>query len=278
MILHNIEALPRLAVHYLIFSTTNPNPALSIIHQAISETVEFLLDYQSNKHTAMELLKQILACIIGQDDSPIYGKAAGSNPDKAAQYTLLSEKIAPYHGKSVEQASQDAAAAVFSALQQAEKRGRTLEAAVQDIVRQAGFAHFTERIARKVLDALQSALKEGSPMREAMKDAYEKAINAADGIAGFSRQHPVLTGCICAVIALGILMILAPAVVHALGFGIGGVVEGDFLIPVMARVIWLIGHRLLCCKLAVDLWWGGGGWVGICLPAEAGRALLGLDI
>ncbi len=228
----------------------------------------------------MDLLNQIIACIIGQCDSPVNEKAAGSNPDKAAQYTFLSEKMAPYHGKSVEQASQDAAAAIFSELQHAEKRGRTLEAALQDIVRQAGFASFTERIARKVLDALQNALKEGSPMREAMKDAYEKAIDAADGIAGFSREHPVLTGCICAVIALGILVILAPAVIHALGFGVEGVVEGTIktLISAMARVTWLIGHRQLCRELAVDVWWGGGGWVVVFLPTEAGRALLGQDI
>lgn len=117
-------------------------------------------------------------------------------------------------------------------------------------------------------------------MREAMKDAYEKAIGAADGIAGFSREHPVLTGCICAVIALGILVILAPAVIHALGFGVEGVVEGTIktLISAMARVTWLIGHRHLCRKLAVDIWWGGGGWVVAFLPTEAGRALLGLDI
>ncbi len=174
----------------------------------------------------MDLLHQIFACLTGQDDSPVYEKVTSSNPDKAGQYAFMSEKAALYHGKSVEQAGQDAAATILSALQLAEKRGRHLEAKVQDIVHEAGFANFKEGIAKKVLVALQKALQEGSPMREAMKDAYEKAIDAADGMAGFSREHPVLTGCICIAVALGILMVLAPVIIEALGFAAEGPVAG----------------------------------------------------
>ena len=56
-------------------------------------------------------------------------------------------------------------------------------------------------------------------MAQAMKDAFEKATSAA---VGFARDHPVY----CTIIALGILVILAPWVIEALGFGELGPIEG----------------------------------------------------
>lgn len=85
-----------------------------------------------------------------------------------------------------------------------------------------------QRLALAVLDAIRAALKDGSPLREAMREAYERASEAAKGIADFAREHPLYTATICAVIALGILVILAPYIIEALGFGALGPVEGWF--------------------------------------------------
>lgn len=69
---------------------------------------------------------------------------------------------------------------------------------------------------------LENLLKEGSPISQAMRQAYDKACDAAASLAEFVHEHPIL----CTVIALGILVILAPAVIHTLGFGALGPGEG----------------------------------------------------
>ncbi|MCJ1393178.1 hypothetical protein MMC18_006050 [Xylographa bjoerkii] len=134
---------------------------------------------------------------------------------------------APLVSKSpVHKSDEEIATSILTTLLAAEKPGHSLSIALNDIIVQSG--GWTERIAVAVLNAIQNALKEGSPLREAMKDAYEKALDVAAKVLGFARDHPVLTGVFCAVIALGILMLLAPAIIHALGFGVLGPVEGEY--------------------------------------------------
>ncbi len=140
-------------------------------------------------------------------------------------YTSSDEKTMIYIEKT-HMSTEDAAAAIFSALTNAEKPGHNLDVTVQEIVAQAG--GWYERLAIAVFNAIQKALKEGSPIREAMKGAYDRASKAAAGIGDFARDHPLYTAAICAVIALGILMILAPYIIHALGFGVLGPEAGTF--------------------------------------------------
>ena len=59
-------------------------------------------------------------------------------------------------------------------------------------------------------------------MGAAMKEAYNKSCDAAEKLTTFAKEHPVL----CTVIALGILAVLAPAVLSALGFTGEGIAEG----------------------------------------------------
>jgi hypothetical protein len=113
-----------------------------------------------------------------------------------------------------------AASKAVMALKNAEKGGQDLQAAIEDIVTQAG--GWTERIATSILAMLENVLREGSPLGEAMKEAYDTACKAAAMLGEFIREHPIF----CTVIALGILILLAPAVIHALGFGALGPVEG----------------------------------------------------
>lgn len=53
-----------------------------------------------------------------------------------------------------------------------------------------------------------------------MKDAFDKAVDKA---VGFARDHPVW----CAVIALGILVLLLPWALEALGFAETGPIAGE---------------------------------------------------
>ena len=43
----------------------------------------------------------------------------------------------------------------------------------------------------------------------------------------FAGEHPVLTGVFCAVVALGVLYLLWPVIIEALGFGELGPIEGE---------------------------------------------------
>ena len=155
---------------------------------------------------------------------------------------------------------------------------------MQDIATQAG--GWRERLAIAVLTALQNALKGGTPFREAMSGAYQKASDAAAGIADFAREHPLYAAAICTVIALGILMILAPYVIHALGFGVLGPVEGRN--PLEGLILHSFGfhvplliiesanetsRRFLGRGLAVGLWRSGGVREFVFLFAKIGHAL-----
>lgn len=111
---------------------------------------------------------------------------------------------------------QDVAAEVIQVLYEAEEKGRDLEYALQDIVWECGW---TQNIAIAVLHGLENALKREYPMGKALKEAFERSTSAA---IGFAREHPVY----CTIIALGILVALAPWALEALGFGLEGPLEG----------------------------------------------------
>jgi hypothetical protein len=87
---------------------------------------------------------------------------------------------------------------------------------LQEIVGENGW---TENLATAILNGLESALRAGATMGQAVKEAFEKATKEA---AGFAHDHPAF----CTLIALGILVALAPWVIGALGFGELGPIEG----------------------------------------------------
>ena len=121
----------------------------------------------------------------------------------------------------------EATSAILSALLNAEKPSWVLQASIEDIAVQAG--GWSEWLAVSVLNALQKLLKEGAEvLRGAMKEAYDKARIAAEKSKDFARDHPLYTVAICVVIALGVLVILSPVIIHALGFTAAGVEAGEF--------------------------------------------------
>jgi hypothetical protein len=80
-----------------------------------------------------------------------------------------------------------------------------------------------ENIAKWVLEKLSRALEEGhEKLGPTIRDAYHKAVEVAMSIEGFVVEHPVF----CTIIALGVLALLSPWVLGALGFGELGPIEG----------------------------------------------------
>lgn len=80
----------------------------------------------------------------------------------------------------------------------------------------------------KILAVLQTVLEAGKPLTAAMRSAYDVACRAVEETEGFAADHPVF----CTLVALGVLVVLAPYVVEYLGFcagfGEAGPVEGMF--------------------------------------------------
>ncbi|KAH9205772.1 hypothetical protein DL95DRAFT_397352 [Leptodontidium sp. 2 PMI_412] len=62
-------------------------------------------------------------------------------------------------------------------------------------------------------------------MGSTMKEAFDRASGVAEE---FAREHPVLVGVMVTLVALGILALVMPWVIEALGFGALGPVEGMF--------------------------------------------------
>jgi len=84
---------------------------------------------------------------------------------------------------------------------------------------------WTETLASAILSALTKALEIGAPMGNAVKEAYDKA--SAD-VAKWATEHPKLAAVIVVVIALGILVVVMPWVIDALGFEAVGPRLGEF--------------------------------------------------
>ena len=106
----------------------------------------------------------------------------------------------------------------------AEKTGTELKQNLANIIETNSWRQTTwrKRFARNVFEGMQKAIESARPMTAALRETYEKVEGVINGIEGFVREHPIL----CALIALGILVLLAPWVIEALGFAEGGILEG----------------------------------------------------
>jgi len=110
------------------------------------------------------------------------------------------------------------AADVLRAQFNANEGGEHLRKSVRDII---GARGWTENIAKRILGGIENALRDSAQMGKTMAEAANKAIAEATG---FALDHPYF----CAVIAVGVLAILMPWVLEALGFAELGPVEGSF--------------------------------------------------
>jgi hypothetical protein len=176
------------------------------------------------------LLKTIFPCL------PI-GNGEGSIrlPIETEKHQYISEKSTPQPStrgaKKPTISNDEAATSIVSAMLTASKPGPSLHTTIQTLVHQAG--GWSEYLANKVLSSLEAVLKAGKDMAPAMQEAYDKACEAAKKIPGFAADHPVATAVFCTVIALGVLVLLAPYVLELLGFAELGPVEGEFRFPVI---------------------------------------------
>ncbi|KAK4695603.1 hypothetical protein P7C71_g2169, partial [Lecanoromycetidae sp. Uapishka_2] len=157
--------------------------------------------------------------------------------ERGIQLPVKSEKYERYNEKFAFQSStrgsekwrlcsDEAASSIVSVMLSANDTGPDLDASIRSLVHQAG--GWSEYLASKILSSLEVVLKAGKEMNPAMQEAYDKACEAAKPIKGFIADHPVATAVFCTVVALGVLVVLAPYVLEFLGFGELGPIEGTW--------------------------------------------------
>ena len=122
------------------------------------------------------------------------------------------------HARPLDEVAED----VVNTILRTEKASAGLKAELDTIVGPYGWKEY---LAEKVLEKLGAALQGAhDKLGPAIRDAYHKAWKAANEIEGFVIQHPVM----CTIIALGVLIVIAPWVIEALGFAELGPVEGAY--------------------------------------------------
>ncbi|KAF2841391.1 hypothetical protein M501DRAFT_929871 [Patellaria atrata CBS 101060] len=80
------------------------------------------------------------------------------------------------------------------------------------------------RIAKAIVSAMDKTIRTGRKMSSPVREAFNKASDAADVVGGFVKSHPVF----CTVIAFGVLALLLPWVLEAIGFAELGPIEGSW--------------------------------------------------
>ena len=144
----------------------------------------------------------------------------------SVHYNFLEEQPTldfPNEKKQHPQTTKSLAADILSTLYAADANDEHLVQSLQDVVRVSGWY---EDLARLVFDGLVNELKAEAPMRQAMKDAYEKAAQVVEDVLKFAKEHPLF----CAFLALGILVVLCPWAIQVLGFGELGPIEGMLVV------------------------------------------------
>ena len=153
-------------------------------------------------------------------------------PIETEKHQYVSEnaavQLSPYGSEKSRLCTEEAATSIVSAMWDADQMGPSLDASIQSLVHQAG--GWSDYLAHKVVASLEAVLKAEKPVNAAMQEAYDRACELAKEIEGFEADHPVATAVFCTVIALGVLVILAPYVVEWLaiwiGMGESGPIEG----------------------------------------------------
>ena len=170
------------------------------------------------------LLKTIFPCL------PIRERGI-QLPSEPTKHQLIhqmnAQHVSVYDEKKPILTISEAAGFIVTAMLEADKKGPSLDIIIESHVHEAG--GWSEYLAKKVLATMEAVLKGGEQMNAAMQEACAKACEAAKVFEDFAADHPYATAVFCTVIALGVLVILAPYVLELLGFAELGPIEGKYL-------------------------------------------------
>lgn len=181
----------------------SPHFDLNFEKSSQAKLTDHLHIHTSTTHQTMDCLEHILFCLTG--------KAQWAHPPfDTNEKILVADQPTLY--------SDDAAREFIETLRTAEHADKELEERLKSIVYANGW---TERLAESILHGVEKLVLEGSKVAAAMKEAMDKATETA---LEFAKEHPYYTALIAAgtIIALGVLVMMAPWVLEALGFAARG--------------------------------------------------------
>ncbi len=119
---------------------------------------------------------------------------------------------------------QDISADIVALFRNADCITPQLSKEVNDLVGPQGW---TENIAKAVLAALETIIKHGrDKVGGALNECIARAEEEAKSCFQFAKDHPYLTAGFVTIVAIGVLVFMAPWVVEALGFGELGPIAG----------------------------------------------------
>ena len=139
----------------------------------------------------------------------------------------------PRHAHAIFPArAHDAPAAIMATLLAARTRSPALTCKLDSIAESAG--GWRQYLANSVRGAMESLVKklrdheEGSDdVQGVLREAYEMAKEAAEACFEFAEEHPEVTMVVVTLLALGMLVYIAPVALEVLGFTELGPLEGE---------------------------------------------------
>ena len=183
----------------------------------------------------MSAVSAILACLCGSADD------AGPADQKAA-----------YADDAPNPADDELAREIVDIFRNADENGHELKAQVSGVIHPQSW---TENIAKAVLRALEPIIKEGrDKVGRALGEAIATAEAAATACFTFSKEHPYLTAGFVTIVAVGVLVWMAPWAVEALGFGELGPI-GSMLLPgLLVSEAWITHANCLPTDSFAAIW------------------------
>lgn len=155
-----------------------------------------------------DLFNTLAACFCGRN---------GEWNEEDKEHLLYYEKPSE---NQIDNATNALAANVLTVLLEAETTDNILKYNLDKIV---GTTGWTERLAMAILTGLSNAIKNGTPMGKAATAALERALKDA---LQWAKEYPEVV--FCTIVALGILVVMTPWVIEALGFAAAGPIADTF--------------------------------------------------
>ncbi|TEA18550.1 hypothetical protein C8034_v010930 [Colletotrichum sidae] len=140
-----------------------------------------------------------------------------SSPNQHANHEKPDGVIANQPAKSAE----DVASEFVDILRMAEKGGKDLERRLKNIVVASSW---TEGLAKMILSGVETLVQNRDTIGKVAREAIDKATELALALFEWAKEHPVFV----TLVALGVLVIVAPWVIEALGFGELGPIADTF--------------------------------------------------
>ncbi|MCJ1286265.1 hypothetical protein MMC26_005610 [Xylographa opegraphella] len=183
----------------------------------------------------MDIIKTIFPCIPAPRKMDLQTSPIGGQRFVAEKQPFLPNQSAGYPTeKQPLLSTQEASTQIITVILTSTVKGPSLDSQIQDIVYQAG--GWRESLAASILSAFEQALHKAFELKEALnpiiQDAITKVMAAGRQIQDFAEwfkdEHPIWTGVILTLVALGVLWLIFPYILSALGFAETGIVRGEF--------------------------------------------------